>query len=269
MNIIRTVTTLFLALSMVFAGGAGGDEIDDGYFAVIHGGAGERTYETYVYKTNVGYKYVNVTSTTVRWGSPEWEKKVNARGKASTREEIARIADKHGANSFVTYDERGDAINVSDFVEGPQFSDNYLVGFSYGGASWGEYYECISAGVIVCQNREALIFMPTRSERTNALETKQIATLTLTEEQYETIEKAVDREKLFMLDPDEDWEVCDGYSTYLTLYDAEDKPLKNCGGYMTRNQYVINTKRTILENFPVEELRRIHAEQIEKLRASE
>ena len=156
MNVIRTITTLFLALSMLFAKGAGGDEIKDGYFAVIHGGVGERTYETYVYKTDVGYKYVNVTSTTVSWGSPEWERKVNARGKATTREEIAKIADKHGANSFVTYDERGrDTHKVSEFVEGPQFSDNYLVGFSYGGVSWGEYYDCISANVIICQNREA------------------------------------------------------------------------------------------------------------------
>lgn len=38
---------------------------------------------------------------------------------------------------------------------------------------------------------------------------------------------------------------------------------------MPRNQYLVETYRTVHENLPVEELRRIRAQQIEKLRAGD
>lgn len=49
-------------------------DIPDGYIAIFHGGEGERTYETYIYKidnghANMGFKYINVTSTKESLGS--------------------------------------------------------------------------------------------------------------------------------------------------------------------------------------------------------
>ena len=46
-------------------------DIPNDYIAIFHGGVGEQTYETYIYKidnghANMGFKYINVTSTTPR-----------------------------------------------------------------------------------------------------------------------------------------------------------------------------------------------------------
>ncbi len=91
-------------------------EIEDGYVAVLHGGAGERTYETYVYKTETGYKYFNVTSTTVSWGSTEWSHKVNDYGYTDSKEEILRRAKAHGADQCVTYGTDTTAYPIDDFL---------------------------------------------------------------------------------------------------------------------------------------------------------
>ncbi len=94
---------------------AGGD-VPDGYIAVIRGGVGEKTSETYVYETDKGYKYINVTSTTVSWGSPQWDHEVEKTGTVSSKEEVVEIARKHGADSCVTYPGSFDPCPITDFT---------------------------------------------------------------------------------------------------------------------------------------------------------
>lgn len=86
------------------------------YIVCIRGGVGERTKETYVYETEEGYKYINVTSTTVSWGSPKWDHEVEKTGTVSTKEEVVEAAKKHGADSCITYPGSFDAHPISDFL---------------------------------------------------------------------------------------------------------------------------------------------------------
>ena len=165
--------------------------------------------------------------------------------------------------------ERQKLVEVYALEETPEFSENILVATDFGGSSWGEFYECISAVLVIHTDRTVDVIMPTRVGDYYVLQSQVITTLELTEEQYQNIEKAIDRTRLYWLDPDENVDVCDGDSLYLALYGKDDQVLKNCGGYMPRNKYLVETYRTLHENLPVEELARIRSEHIEKLRADD
>lgn len=83
------------------------DKIPDGYIAVFHGGVGERTHQTYIYKinngqANYGFNYINVTSTTIFYGSPQWNNQITERGLVEWTDNVFEIAKKNGADSFVT-----------------------------------------------------------------------------------------------------------------------------------------------------------------------
>ena len=147
----------------------------------------------------------------------------------------------------------------------PEFSDKYLVGTTFGGSGWGEFYDCLSAKVTVCTNKEIIVELP-QTENHSVTGYEQAATLTLTDEQYNVIEKALDREKLYTLDPELDREACDGTSYVLTLYGTDDQPLKGCGGYMPQNKEFMYMYRTVQDNLPVEELSRMRLDWIEQLR---
>ena len=147
----------------------------------------------------------------------------------------------------------------------PEFSSEYLIGIDYGGAGWGEYFDCIGAEVIICTDHSVQIYMPTKVENHSVIERGLIATLSLSDEQYEKIEKSVDREKLFTLDPEPDQSVLDGYSRYLMLYDTDQQLLKRCGGYMPQSKVFNQMYGAVHANIP-EEVAQIREEQIEKLR---
>ncbi|MEE3343418.1 MAG: hypothetical protein VZS44_04955 [Bacilli bacterium] len=83
------------------------NNIPDNYIAIFHGGSGEVTYETYIYRSgnntkNIGFNYINVVSTTKTYGSDEWEHKVTGRGGAINQEDIFTVAKKNNAYSYVT-----------------------------------------------------------------------------------------------------------------------------------------------------------------------
>ena len=83
-------------------------EVPDGYIAVFNGGAGEITYSTYVYKidngqANYGFKYVNTINTTESWGSPNWNIKVVKTGTVDWTDDVFKVAEEHGAYSYVIY----------------------------------------------------------------------------------------------------------------------------------------------------------------------
>lgn len=83
-----------------------GDLIEEGYIAVFRSGmeannVGEETYETYVYKTDKGYKYINTTSTMMDY--PFWIKHIiTSSGEVSSKEEILEQAEQNSATNIVT-----------------------------------------------------------------------------------------------------------------------------------------------------------------------
>lgn len=143
----------------------------------------------------------------------------------------------------------------------PQFSDEYLVGTYYGGAGWGEFYECLSARLIVCTNHELLVYLPL-TEPYKVLDYQLAETLTLTDAQYQAIARGLDREKLYTLDPQEDREVCDGGTTELLLYDKEQNVAKACGGYMPQNEDFWEMYHAVIDNLPTDTLDKLRTDWI-------
>ena len=81
--------------------------IPDGYIAVFHGGVGELTYSTYIYKidngqANYGFEYINTTNTTKSWGSSEWDVEITKKGKFDWTDGAFSVAKKNNAYSYVT-----------------------------------------------------------------------------------------------------------------------------------------------------------------------
>ena len=133
----------------------------------------------------------------------------------------------------------------------PEFSSEYLIGIDYGGSGWGEYFDCLGAEVIISTDHSVQVYMPTKVENHSVIERGLIATLSLSDEQYEKIEKADEREKLCTLD--------------LMLYDTDQQLLKRCGGYMPQSKVFNQMYGAVNANLP-EEIAAIREEQIEKLR---
>ena len=97
-------------------------DVPDGYIAVFHGGVGERTHETYIYKDdndkpNYGFTYINTTSTTKTWGSSEWRTVITERGSFDWTDEAFSIAEKNSAYSYVTTPDNDQTYTIEEFQE--------------------------------------------------------------------------------------------------------------------------------------------------------
>jgi NADPH:quinone reductase-like Zn-dependent oxidoreductase len=57
-----------------------------------------------------------VVSTTVVWGSTEWNHEVTKIGTAATKEEVRDKAAEHGADSFVTYSDELETHKIEEFL---------------------------------------------------------------------------------------------------------------------------------------------------------
>ncbi|MDR0930754.1 MAG: hypothetical protein LBM38_03285 [Clostridiales bacterium] len=91
--------------------------IPDDYIAVFHGGSGEQTYSTYIYKidngrANMGFKYINTTNTIVS-GSGEQETKVTKIGEFDWTDGAFVAAEKNGAYDYV--ESNGNKYTIDEF----------------------------------------------------------------------------------------------------------------------------------------------------------
>lgn len=98
-----------------------GDEIPDGYIAIFHGGVGEVTYQTYIYKinneeANRGFNYINATSTTASWGSSEWNTKITKRGSVDWTDNVFEVAKENNAYSFVTLPNSDKTYSIEEYM---------------------------------------------------------------------------------------------------------------------------------------------------------
>ncbi len=89
--------------------------------AVFHGGSGEITYNTYIYKinsghANMGFKYKNETCTTKSWGSSEWNCKTTKTGQFTWTDQAFEIAKNNGAYSYVTRPNDSKTYSIDDFA---------------------------------------------------------------------------------------------------------------------------------------------------------
>ena len=103
-------------------------DVPDGYIAVFHGGVGERTHETYIYKDdndnpNYGFTYINTISTTKTYGSSEWRTVITERGSFDWADEAFSIAKKNGAYSYVTIPESDPTYTIENFKK--NFKKNF------------------------------------------------------------------------------------------------------------------------------------------------
>ena len=148
----------------------------------------------------------------------------------------------------------------------PELSDEYLVGLSYGGASWGMIYDCIDARVIVCTNRDVLVFMPTTScEPDYERSLEKVATFVLTEEQYNAISEVLDREELYNMKIKSNNNVCDGEGYYLFLYGKDGEIVKKCGGYESTSEDFMKIYRTVIHNIPGDKILAVRDEYVKEL----
>ena len=98
------------------------NQIPSGYIAIFHGGTGEITYETYIYKkdngnANYGFDYINVTNTTVSWGSNEWNSKITKRGSVQWTDDIFKVAKENGAYSYVTLPNTDKTFTIEQYMD--------------------------------------------------------------------------------------------------------------------------------------------------------
>ena len=143
----------------------------------------------------------------------------------------------------------------------PELSSEYYCGTYYGGCGYGTFYDCFSGEVIVCTNKDLLVYMPKDDSREYIL----AETLKLTDVQYDGIVSSINREELYYLDPKEQIEICDGDSSYIKLYDENNELLKNCGGYMPANQSFLNMQKSLYNYLPMAELNKIRNDWANKL----
>ena len=81
-------------------------QVPDGYIAEFHGGYGEVTYTTYIYKIdnskdNYGFKYISVEYTTISYGNPQSKGKLIEKGEVGFTDEVFTVAKKNNSYSYV------------------------------------------------------------------------------------------------------------------------------------------------------------------------
>lgn len=95
------------------------NKIPDNYIAVFHGGSGEVTYSTYIYKIkndqpNYGFRYINTENTTVSWGSSKQKQKITGRGNIDWTDGVFSAAHENNAYSYVTLP-NGSKYSIEEF----------------------------------------------------------------------------------------------------------------------------------------------------------
>ncbi len=119
-SIIIAICIIFIFIFMKYV--VNDNEIPDGYIAVFHGGAGEITYQTYVYKINneqgnYKFSYINTTSRTTHWGSNELIIEITKRGSVNTIHNIIDIAKENYAYSFVTLPDSDKVYTIEEYQQ--------------------------------------------------------------------------------------------------------------------------------------------------------
>lgn len=118
--IIILLSLLLCVISgLVYLGFYQYNKMPDGYIAVFNGGTGEQVYSTYIYKikngqVNYGFRYVNKTNTTIRYGSSEWKEKVTSVGEVAWTDDVFTVAKNNNAYDYVLLP-GGKTVSIEEF----------------------------------------------------------------------------------------------------------------------------------------------------------
>ena len=120
--IVLIVSYILVTINKKSRDNTDNDKVPDGYIAVFHGGSGEITYETYIYKinnkqANSGFNYVNVTKTTTHWGSSEWNTKITKSGSVQWTDDVFEIARENNAYSCVTLPNSNKIYTIEEYMQ--------------------------------------------------------------------------------------------------------------------------------------------------------
>ena len=173
-----------------------------------------------------------------------------------------------GCSSEEINDEGPEEERVAEESHIPKFSDEYLVGFDYGGTSDGNLLECIDARVIIRTDHSLVVYMPAEYYYNFRDDYTPVGTIMLTDEQYRAIEKALDRERLYNMEVICDEKACDGDEFVLRLYGEDEEELKSCGGYMPTTRAFWEIYEGVMENIPGDEIRSIRDEYLEAFKGA-
>ena len=95
------------------------EEIRDDYIAVFHGGSGELTFDTYIYKidtghANAGFEYINAESYGM---TANQTVKILEVGTVLWTEDVFPVAEANNAYSFVTLPGDTDTYTIDEFKD--------------------------------------------------------------------------------------------------------------------------------------------------------
>lgn len=120
--VVILIIVIFIVSYIIVIINKNNGKIPYDYIAVFHGGSGEITYETYIYKIdnghlNLGFEYINVTNTTTSWGSDEWNTKITKRGSVQWTDDVFGIAKENNAYSYVTLPNSDKTYTIEEFMK--------------------------------------------------------------------------------------------------------------------------------------------------------
>ena len=119
---IMIIVLLLIFSILIFLKLKNSNKIPDGYIAVFHGGYGEQTYETYIYKknneqANFGFNYINVISNTISYGNNQWNRKVTKRGSVTWTDDVFKVAKENNAYSYVTLPNSDKTYTIEEYMD--------------------------------------------------------------------------------------------------------------------------------------------------------
>lgn len=129
-----------------------------------------------------------------------------------------------------------------------RFSSNILFSINNGAAGFGTIADCTDAEIVVYTDRTVRVFMCVEGN-------PEIMSVTLTEEEYAKLSSIASPQEICRLKVREDYNVCDGNSSDITLYDENDEKLMSRGGYMVEGKKyheIYNGVKEILAPYGIE-----------------
>ena len=96
-------------------------DVPEGYIAEFHGGYGEITYTTYIYKMdngkdNYGFQYISVEYTTISNGNPQRTGMLMEKGEVGFTDEVFEVAKKNKSYSYVKLpDDNSKIYSIEDY----------------------------------------------------------------------------------------------------------------------------------------------------------
>ncbi|MBQ9136732.1 MAG: hypothetical protein IJX66_11650 [Lachnospiraceae bacterium] len=131
-----------------------------------------------------------------------------------------------------------------------KFSENILLSLNHGAPGYGTRAECIDAEIFIYTDKtvKVVVYYP---------EELEIASLELSESDYERVLAIADPDEISSLKTEEDKGVCDGSSYHITLYDEQDEEVLSLGGYMPEGKKfweIYDGIKEILEPYGIHEI---------------